>query len=162
MQRFSLNVIKRPEHNLFSFLSLSYTVYVPGSTSEHRLGIGRPCSRDPPASPALVFWRTFLDLQSVDLYCCEIPCLFFSFTGSKPFMCKICNFATAQLGDARNHVKRHLGMREYKCHICGWVHETPGLESVSLILQLNDCLMRLRCFNTYLKQCCFSAPWTPK
>lgn len=41
--------------------------------------------------------------------------------GSKPFMCKICNFATAQLGDARNHVKRHLGMREYKCHICGWV-----------------------------------------
>ncbi|XP_049332783.1 zinc finger protein 407 [Astyanax mexicanus] len=41
-------------------------------------------------------------------------------TGSKPFRCKICNFATAQLGDARNHVKRHLGMREYKCHICGW------------------------------------------
>ncbi|XP_066512655.1 zinc finger protein 407-like [Hoplias malabaricus] len=41
-------------------------------------------------------------------------------TGSKPFMCKICNFATAQLGDARNHVKRHLGMREFKCHICGW------------------------------------------
>ncbi|XP_067305501.1 zinc finger protein 407 [Pseudorasbora parva] len=41
-------------------------------------------------------------------------------TGSKPFMCKICNFATAQMGDARNHVKRHLGMREYKCHICGW------------------------------------------
>ncbi|KAM9439747.1 zinc finger protein 407 [Clarias gariepinus] len=41
-------------------------------------------------------------------------------TGSKPFMCKICNFATAQLGDARNHVKRHLGMREYKCHLCGW------------------------------------------
>ncbi|XP_017539150.1 zinc finger protein 407 [Pygocentrus nattereri] len=41
-------------------------------------------------------------------------------TGSKPFMCKICNFATAQLGDARNHVKRHLGMREYKCHVCGW------------------------------------------
>ncbi|KAK1895663.1 Zinc finger protein 407 [Dissostichus eleginoides] len=40
-------------------------------------------------------------------------------TGSKPFMCKICNFATAQLGDARNHVKRHLGMREYKCDICG-------------------------------------------
>lgn len=39
--------------------------------------------------------------------------------GSKPFMCKICNFATAQLGDARNHVKRHLGMREYKCDICG-------------------------------------------
>ncbi|XP_042346163.1 LOW QUALITY PROTEIN: zinc finger protein 407 [Plectropomus leopardus] len=41
-------------------------------------------------------------------------------TGSKPFRCKICNFATAQLGDARNHVKRHLGMREYKCDICGW------------------------------------------
>ncbi|XP_076006653.1 zinc finger protein 407 [Genypterus blacodes] len=41
-------------------------------------------------------------------------------TGSKPFKCKICNFATAQLGDARNHVKRHLGMREYKCDICGW------------------------------------------
>ncbi|KAM7420303.1 hypothetical protein PAMA_014829 [Pampus argenteus] len=41
-------------------------------------------------------------------------------TGSKPFMCKICKFATAQLGDARNHVKRHLGMREYKCDICGW------------------------------------------
>nr|XP_005157905.1 zinc finger protein 407 [Danio rerio] len=41
-------------------------------------------------------------------------------TGSKPFRCKICNFSTAQLGDARNHVKRHLGMREYKCHICGW------------------------------------------
>ncbi|KAM9852566.1 zinc finger protein 407 [Aulostomus maculatus] len=41
-------------------------------------------------------------------------------TGSKPFICKICNFATAQLGDARNHVKRHLGMREYKCDICGW------------------------------------------
>ncbi|XP_012675891.2 zinc finger protein 407 [Clupea harengus] len=41
-------------------------------------------------------------------------------TGSKPFRCKICNFATAQLGDARNHVKRHLGMREYKCHVCGW------------------------------------------
>ncbi|KAG7229362.1 hypothetical protein INR49_012879 [Caranx melampygus] len=38
---------------------------------------------------------------------------------SKPFRCKICNFATAQLGDARNHVKRHLGMREYKCDICG-------------------------------------------
>uniref|UniRef100_A0A3B3STQ5 Zinc finger protein 407 n=1 Tax=Paramormyrops kingsleyae TaxID=1676925 RepID=A0A3B3STQ5_9TELE len=37
---------------------------------------------------------------------------------SKPFKCKICNFATAQLGDARNHVKRHLGMREYKCHVC--------------------------------------------
>uniref|UniRef100_A0A3Q1H2E6 Zinc finger protein 407 n=1 Tax=Acanthochromis polyacanthus TaxID=80966 RepID=A0A3Q1H2E6_9TELE len=37
---------------------------------------------------------------------------------SKPFTCKICNFATAQLGDARNHVKRHLGMREYKCDIC--------------------------------------------
>uniref|UniRef100_A0A3Q0S5F0 Zinc finger protein 407 n=1 Tax=Amphilophus citrinellus TaxID=61819 RepID=A0A3Q0S5F0_AMPCI len=37
---------------------------------------------------------------------------------SKPFMCKLCNFATAQLGDARNHVKRHLGMREYKCDIC--------------------------------------------
>ncbi|KAL0984700.1 hypothetical protein UPYG_G00145570 [Umbra pygmaea] len=41
-------------------------------------------------------------------------------TGSKPFKCKICDFATAQLGDARNHVRRHLGMREYKCHICGW------------------------------------------
>ncbi|XP_051791658.1 zinc finger protein 407 [Erpetoichthys calabaricus] len=41
-------------------------------------------------------------------------------TGSKPFKCKLCNFATAQLGDARNHVKRHLGMREYKCHVCGW------------------------------------------
>ncbi|KAL4617107.1 zinc finger protein 407 [Arapaima gigas] len=41
-------------------------------------------------------------------------------TGSKPFKCTICNFATAQLGDARNHVKRHLGMREYKCHVCGW------------------------------------------
>ncbi|XP_033496658.2 zinc finger protein 407 [Epinephelus lanceolatus] len=41
-------------------------------------------------------------------------------TGSKPFRCKICDFATAQLGDARNHVKRHLGMREYKCDICGW------------------------------------------
>ncbi|XP_059195660.1 zinc finger protein 407 [Centropristis striata] len=41
-------------------------------------------------------------------------------TGSKPFKCKICNFATAQLGDARNHVKRHLGMREYRCDICGW------------------------------------------
>ena len=39
--------------------------------------------------------------------------------GSKPFKCKICNFATAQLGDARNHVKRHLGMREYKCDMCG-------------------------------------------
>nr|XP_061789655.1 zinc finger protein 407-like [Nerophis lumbriciformis] len=41
-------------------------------------------------------------------------------TGSKPFLCKICHFATAQLGDARNHVKRHLGMREYRCDICGW------------------------------------------
>ncbi|KAM9310043.1 zinc finger protein 407 [Pholidichthys leucotaenia] len=41
-------------------------------------------------------------------------------TGSKPFICKICNFATAQLGDARNHVKRHLGLREYKCDLCGW------------------------------------------
>ncbi|XP_043544581.1 zinc finger protein 407 isoform X1 [Chiloscyllium plagiosum] len=41
-------------------------------------------------------------------------------TGSKPFRCTLCNFATAQLGDARNHVKRHLGVREYKCHICGW------------------------------------------
>ncbi|RXM33610.1 Zinc finger protein 407 [Acipenser ruthenus] len=40
-------------------------------------------------------------------------------TGSKPFRCKLCKFATAQLGDARNHVKRHLGMREYKCHVCG-------------------------------------------
>ncbi|XP_059501939.1 zinc finger protein 407-like isoform X2 [Stegostoma tigrinum] len=40
-------------------------------------------------------------------------------TGSKPFRCTLCNFATAQLGDARNHVKRHLGVREYKCHICG-------------------------------------------
>ncbi|XP_060679078.1 zinc finger protein 407 isoform X2 [Hemiscyllium ocellatum] len=40
--------------------------------------------------------------------------------GSKPFRCTLCNFATAQLGDARNHVKRHLGVREYKCHICGW------------------------------------------
>ena len=48
------------------------------------------------------------------------------FTGSKPFMCKICNFATAQLGDARNHVKRHLGMREYKCDICGWVPRTDS------------------------------------
>ncbi|KAL2084646.1 hypothetical protein ACEWY4_020164 [Coilia grayii] len=46
-------------------------------------------------------------------------------TGSKPFRCKICNFATAQLGDARNHVKRHLGMREYKCHICGPTHPNP-------------------------------------
>uniref|UniRef100_A0A673A1X8 Zinc finger protein 407 n=1 Tax=Sphaeramia orbicularis TaxID=375764 RepID=A0A673A1X8_9TELE len=44
-------------------------------------------------------------------------------TGSKPFMCKICNFATAQLGDARNHVKRHLGMREYKCDIYGLCDE---------------------------------------
>lgn len=62
--------------------------------------------------------------------------------GSKPFKCKICNFATAQLGDARNHVKRHLGMREYKCHICGWVPQSetghylfnwgrPGLCSLS-------------------------------
>ncbi|XP_051879926.1 zinc finger protein 407 isoform X2 [Pristis pectinata] len=42
------------------------------------------------------------------------------FQGSKPFRCTLCNFATAQLGDARNHVKRHLGVREYKCHICGW------------------------------------------
>ncbi|RXM96052.1 Cytosolic non-specific dipeptidase, partial [Acipenser ruthenus] len=41
------------------------------------------------------------------------------FAGSKPFKCKLCKFATAQLGDARNHVKRHLGMREYKCHVCG-------------------------------------------
>ncbi|KAG7469961.1 hypothetical protein MATL_G00134340 [Megalops atlanticus] len=41
-------------------------------------------------------------------------------TGSKPFKCKICDFATAQLGDARNHVKRHLGVREYKCPVCGW------------------------------------------
>ncbi|KAJ8288343.1 hypothetical protein COCON_G00010020 [Conger conger] len=41
-------------------------------------------------------------------------------TGSKPFKCKICDFATAQLGDARNHVKRHLGVREYKCSVCGW------------------------------------------
>uniref|UniRef100_UPI00398E9C2E zinc finger protein 407 isoform X3 n=1 Tax=Pristiophorus japonicus TaxID=55135 RepID=UPI00398E9C2E len=41
-------------------------------------------------------------------------------TGSKPFRCTLCNFATAQLGDARNHVKRHLGVREYKCHMCGW------------------------------------------
>ncbi|KAJ8290927.1 hypothetical protein GJAV_G00019270 [Gymnothorax javanicus] len=41
-------------------------------------------------------------------------------TGSKPFKCKLCDFATAQLGDARNHVKRHLGVREYKCPVCGW------------------------------------------
>ncbi|KAG9342771.1 hypothetical protein JZ751_015636 [Albula glossodonta] len=40
-------------------------------------------------------------------------------TGSKPFKCKLCDFATAQLGDARNHVKRHLGVREYKCPVCG-------------------------------------------
>lgn len=53
--------------------------------------------------------------------------LFFSFSpfvGSKPFKCKICHFAAAQLGDARNHVKRHLGMREYKCHVCGWVNDS--------------------------------------
>lgn len=57
----------------------------------------------------------------ISLECTLMLVCFFSL-GSKPFKCKICNFAAAQLGDARNHVKRHLGMREYKCHICGWVN----------------------------------------
>lgn len=72
-----------------------------------------------PALTQSCFIKIAVSFKHNIIVACDFSVL--CFPGSKPFMCKICNFATAQLGDARNHVKRHLGMREYKCDICGWV-----------------------------------------
>lgn len=72
-----------------------------------------------PALTQSCFIKIAVSFKHNIIVACDFSVL--CFAGSKPFMCKICNFATAQLGDARNHVKRHLGMREYKCDICGWV-----------------------------------------
>lgn len=82
-----------------------------------RAAVG-PCVFTPPGGHGY-FTTAASFLSSPTLWRDVNPPRAFCFAGSKPFMCKICNFATAQLGDARNHVKRHLGMREYKCDICG-------------------------------------------
>ncbi|XP_039973905.1 zinc finger protein 407-like isoform X2 [Xiphias gladius] len=80
-------------------------------------------------------------------------------TGSKPFMCKICNFATAQLGDARNHVKRHLGMREYKCDICGWAFVMKKHLSTHLLGKHGVGQRKERKFECELCERSFSEKW---
>lgn len=80
-------------------------------------------------------------------------------TGSKPFMCKICNFATAQLGDARNHVKRHLGMREYKCDICGWAFVMKKHLSTHLLGKHGVGQRKERKFECDLCERSFSEKW---
>ncbi|XP_023132617.2 zinc finger protein 407 isoform X1 [Amphiprion ocellaris] len=80
-------------------------------------------------------------------------------TGSKPFMCKICNFATAQLGDARNHVKRHLGMREYKCDICGWAFVMKKHLSTHLLGKHGVGQRKERKFECKLCERSFSEKW---
>ncbi|KAM6910286.1 zinc finger protein 407 [Xenentodon cancila] len=80
-------------------------------------------------------------------------------TGSKPFMCKICNFATAQLGDARNHVKRHLGMREYKCDICGWAFVMKKHLSTHLLGKHGVGQRKERKFECQLCDRSFSEKW---
>lgn len=80
-------------------------------------------------------------------------------TGSKPFKCKICNFATAQLGDARNHVKRHLGMREYKCDICGWAFVMKKHLSTHLLGKHGVGQRKERKFECELCERSFSEKW---
>ncbi|XP_034467283.1 zinc finger protein 407 [Hippoglossus hippoglossus] len=80
-------------------------------------------------------------------------------TGSKPFMCKICNFATAQLGDARNHVKRHLGMREYKCDVCGWAFVMKKHLSTHLLGKHGVGQPKERKFECELCERTFSEKW---
>ncbi|XP_034729380.1 zinc finger protein 407 [Etheostoma cragini] len=80
-------------------------------------------------------------------------------TGSKPFMCTICNFATAQLGDARNHVKRHLGMREYKCDICGWAFVMKKHLSTHLLGKHGVGQRKERKFECELCERSFSEKW---
>ncbi|XP_023266319.1 zinc finger protein 407 [Seriola lalandi dorsalis] len=80
-------------------------------------------------------------------------------TGSKPFRCKICNFATAQLGDARNHVKRHLGMREYKCDICGWAFVMKKHLSTHLLGKHGVGQRKERKFECELCERSFSEKW---
>ncbi|XP_029361188.1 zinc finger protein 407 [Echeneis naucrates] len=80
-------------------------------------------------------------------------------TGSKPFRCKICNFATAQLGDARNHVKRHLGMREYKCDICGWAFVMRKHLSTHLLGKHGVGQRKERKFECELCERSFSEKW---
>ncbi|XP_061806017.1 zinc finger protein 407 [Nerophis lumbriciformis] len=80
-------------------------------------------------------------------------------TGSKPFLCKICNFATAQLGDARNHVKRHLGMREYKCDICGWAFVMKKHLSTHLLGKHGIGQRKERKFDCKLCERSFSEKW---
>ncbi|XP_031134170.2 zinc finger protein 407 [Sander lucioperca] len=80
-------------------------------------------------------------------------------TGSKPFMCTICNFATAQLGDARNHVKRHLGMREYKCDICGWAFVMKKHLSTHLLGKHGVGQRKERKFECELCERTFSEKW---
>ncbi|XP_068180175.1 zinc finger protein 407 [Antennarius striatus] len=80
-------------------------------------------------------------------------------TGSKPFTCKICNFATAQLGDARNHVKRHLGMREYKCDICGWAFVMKKHLSTHLLGKHGIGQRKERKFECDLCERSFSEKW---
>ncbi|XP_076594282.1 zinc finger protein 407 [Chaetodon auriga] len=80
-------------------------------------------------------------------------------TGSKPFICKICNFATAQLGDARNHVKRHLGMREYKCDICGWAFVMKKHLSTHLLGKHGVGQRKERKFECDLCERSFSEKW---
>ncbi|KAG7475728.1 zinc finger protein 407 [Solea senegalensis] len=80
-------------------------------------------------------------------------------TGSKPFKCKICNFATAQLGDARNHVKRHLGMREYKCDICGWAFVMKKHLSTHLLGKHGVGQRKERKFECGLCERSFSEKW---
>ncbi|XP_051262690.1 zinc finger protein 407 [Dicentrarchus labrax] len=80
-------------------------------------------------------------------------------TGSKPFTCKICNFATAQLGDARNHVKRHLGMREYKCDICGWAFVMKKHLSTHLLGKHGVGQRKERKFECDLCERSFSEKW---
>ncbi|XP_029927936.1 zinc finger protein 407 [Myripristis murdjan] len=80
-------------------------------------------------------------------------------TGSKPFKCKICNFATAQLGDARNHVKRHLGMREYKCDICGWAFVMKKHLSTHLLGKHGVGQRKMRKFDCEVCERSFSEKW---
>ncbi|XP_019748621.1 zinc finger protein 407 [Hippocampus comes] len=80
-------------------------------------------------------------------------------TGSKPFLCKICHFATAQLGDARNHVKRHLGMREYRCDICGWAFVMKKHLSTHLLGKHGIGQRKERKFECKLCERSFSEKW---
>ncbi|XP_061675975.1 zinc finger protein 407 isoform X2 [Syngnathoides biaculeatus] len=80
-------------------------------------------------------------------------------TGSKPFLCKICHFATAQLGDARNHVKRHLGMREYRCDVCGWAFVMKKHLSTHLLGKHGIGQRKERKFECKLCERSFSEKW---